>query len=199
LLVNIIDIGLGNVRSIEHWLDRSNLFHKRIFQIEGFTNDAIIIPGVASAGEYMHKLKEVGLDKELVKRSKQGQKIIGICLGFQLLTNFSEEDGGVECLGILKGSTKYIDNHKTHNGWDSFHLDARELSGNMHIKKKKKKIASGRVYFNHELKVELECKSHTSKLDNNITSFAIQDNVFGFQFHPEKSQRTGQEILELII
>lgn len=199
MLINIIDIGLGNVGSIEHWLDRSNLFYKRVFQIEDFTNDAIIIPGVASAGEYMRKLKEIGLDGELVKRSKQGQKIIGICLGFQLLTDYSEEDGGVECLGILKGSTKYIDNRKTHNGWDSFHLDARELSGNTHIKKKKKKIASGRVYFNHELKVELECMSHTSKLDNNITSFAIRDNIFGFQFHPEKSQRTGQEILELII
>ena len=197
-MVSIIDVGLGNVRSIEHWLDRSNLFYKRVPEVESVTDDVIIIPGVSSAGEYMRRLKERGLDKEIIDRSRQGQKIIGICLGFQILTDYSEEDGGIECLGILKGSTKYIDGHKTHNGWDAFHLDARKFSENLHIKKKQKKIVSGRVYFNHELRVELEL-SHASQLDNGITSFSIQDNIFGFQFHPEKSQKAGQELLELII
>lgn len=197
-MVSIIDVGLGNVRSIEHWLDRSNLFYKRVPEVESVTDDVIIIPGVSSAGEYMRRLKERGLDKEIIDRSRQGQKIIGICLGFQILTDYSEEDGGIECLGILKGSTKYIDGYKTHNGWDSFHLDARKFSENLHIKKKQKKIVSGRVYFNHELRVELE-RSHASQLDNGITSFSIQDNIFGFQFHPEKSQKAGQELLELII
>ena len=197
-MVSIIDVGLGNVRSIEHWLDRSNLFYKRVPEVESVTDDVIIIPGVSSAGEYMRRLKERGLDKEIIDRSRQGQKIIGICLGFQILTDYSEEDGGIECLGILKGSTKYIDEHKTHNGWDAFHLDARKFSENLHIKKKQKKIVSGRVYFNHELRVELEL-SHASQLDNGITSFSIQDNIFGFQFHPEKSQKAGQELLELII
>jgi imidazole glycerol-phosphate synthase subunit HisH len=197
-MVSIIDVGLGNVRSIEHWLDRSNLFYKRVPEVESVTDDVIIIPGVSSAGEYMRRLKERGLDKEIIDRSRQGQKIIGICLGFQILTDYSEEDGGIECLGILKGSTKYIDGYKTHNGWDSFHLDARKFSENLHIKKKQKKIVSGRVYFNHELRVELEL-SHASQLDNGITSFSIQDNIFGFQFHPEKSQKAGQELLELII
>jgi len=197
-MVNIIDVGLGNIRSIEHWIDRSNLLCKRVPDVESITDDVIIIPGVASAGEYMRRLKERGLDKEIIDRSRQGQKIIGICLGFQILTDYSEEDGGIECLGILKGSTKYIDEHKTHNGWDDFHLDARKFSENLHIKKKQKKIVSGRVYFNHELRVEVKC-SHASQLDNGITSFSIQDNIFGFQFHPEKSQNTGQELLELII
>ena len=198
-MINIIDVGLGNVRSIEHWLNRSNLFYKRVSNVEDFTDDAIIIPGVASAGEYMHRLKKSGLSIESIRRSKQGQKIIGICLGFQLLTDYSEEDGGIKCLGILKGSTKYIDNYKTHNGWDVFYFDTRELSKNSHVKKKQKKVVSGRVYFNHELKVELECVSYTGQLNNNITSFFIQNNVFGFQFHPEKSQKAGQELLELII
>jgi imidazole glycerol-phosphate synthase subunit HisH len=198
-MINIIDVGLGNVRSIEHWLSRSNLFYKRVSKVEDFTDDAIIIPGVASAGEYMHRLKKSGLNIEIIRRSKQGQKIIGICLGFQLLTDYSEEDGGIKCLGIIKGSTKYIDNYKTHNGWDIFYFDARELSNNSNVKKKQKKVVSGRVYFNHELKVELECISYTSQLNNNITSFFIHNNVFGFQFHPEKSQKAGQELLELIV
>ena len=199
MLINKIDIGLGNIRSIEHWLGRSDLSYKRVSQAQDFTNDPIIIPGVASAGEYMYKLKEFGLAKEIVKRSNQGQKIIGICLGFQLLAEYSEEDGGVECLGIIKGFVKYRNNHKTHNGWQSFYLDTRELNENTYFNKKKKKIVSGRVYFNHELIVEVKNTLHVSKLSNGITSFIVQDNIFGFQFHPEKSQKTGKEILELII
>jgi len=197
-MVNIIDVGLGNIRSIEHWLGRSNLLYKRVSDVSSITNDVIIIPGVASAGEYMRRLKERNLDKEIIVRSGQGQKIIGICLGFQILTEYSEEDGGTECLGILKGFTKYIDGYKTHNGWSAFDFDSRKLSKNLHFKKQRKKIVSGRVYFNHELEVELE-GAHAAKLDNGITSFFIQDNIFGFQFHPEKSQNTGQELLELII
>jgi len=197
-MINIIDVGLGNIRSIEHWLNRSNLLHTRVFHVESMTDDLIIIPGVASAGEFMGRLKEKGLDKEIITRSRQGQKIIGICLGFQILTNYSEEDGGVECLGILEGSAKYIDDYTTHNGWGDFYLDARDFHENIYIRKKQKKIISGRVYFNHELKVELEC-AHSSRLGNGITSFSIQNNIFGFQFHPEKSQLTGQKLLELII
>lgn len=197
-MINIIDVGLGNVGSIEHWLNRSNLLHRRVSVLGSFTDDAIVIPGVSSAGEFMSRLKEKGFDKEIIIRSKLGQKIIGICLGFQILTNFSEEDNGVECLGILEGATKYIDDNKTHNGWGDFHFDVRKFPKNKHIRKKQKKIVSGRVYFNHELEVELEC-SNSSRLDSGITSYAIQDNIFGFQFHPEKSQQTGQELLELII
>ena len=199
MTVNIIDVGLGNVRSIEHWLHRSNLFYNRVSKIEDLTTDVIVIPGVASAGEYMCKLKKSGLDKEIIRRAGQGQKIIGICLGFQILTDHSEENGGTECLGILKGSVKYIDNNKTHNGWDKFQLDARDLSRNNYLKKKQRKVVSGRVYFNHELRVDIDYLPHTVRLDNGITSFVIRDNIFGFQFHPEKSQKTGQELLELII
>jgi imidazole glycerol-phosphate synthase subunit HisH len=199
LSVNIIDVGLGNVRSIEHWLDRSNLFYTRVKEVGEITDDVIIIPGVASAGEYMHRLKESGIDKEIIKRSKCGQKIIGICLGFQILTDYSEEDGGTKCLGILKGSTEYIDEYKTHNGWSSFYIDARDLKKNTNIKSKKKKLVSGRVYFNHELKVKLDPKPLNYGSVGDITSYAIQNNIFGFQFHPEKSQQTGQELLEMII
>jgi len=199
LTFNIIDVGLGNVRSIEHWLDRSNLLYNRVTTKRDFSSGPIIIPGVASAGEYMQKLTDSGLDKAIVRRSRQGQKIIGICLGFQLLTDYSEEDGGVKCLGILKGSTKYIDKQKTHNGWEVFYFDSRDFDINPYIQKKRKKIVSGRVYFNHELRVELEPFIYSKKLNNKITSFAVKDNIFGFQFHPEKSQRTGQELLELII
>jgi len=200
LLINVIDVGLGNVRSIEHWLDRSNLFFKRTSHAkEVDSHGPIIIPGVASAGEYMYRLRHSNLDRRIVECAQQGQKIIGICLGFQLLTNYSEEDGGVKCLGILQGSTRYINGRENHNGWEKFYFDSREIAYSPHIRNKRKKIASGRVYFNHELQVDISQKAYIKQLDNGVTSFAVQDNIFGFQFHPEKSQKTGQDLLELIV
>jgi len=198
-MINIIDVGLGNIKSIEHWLDRSNLLYNRVSDKKDFSNDIIIIPGVASAGEYMFRLKKSGLNLEIIKRVRKGQKIIGICLGFQLLTDYSEEDGGTQCLGILKGSTKYIENFKTNNGWDNFYFDTRKMSKNFYVKKKLKKVISGRVYFNHELRVDLKERGYTAEINNNITSYFIKENIFGFQFHPEKSQKYGQELLELIV
>ena len=200
MVVNIIDVELGNIRSIEHWLDQCNLYSKRVSNITDFTEDVIIIPGVASAGEYMYRLKEAKLDKEIIRRSENRQKIIGICLGFQILTNYSEEDSGVKCLGLLNGVTKYMNNIKTHNGWSSFEMDTRKINKKVKIPKKRKKKVKGRVFFNHELVVDLDCsQAYINILENKIMSFAFKDNIFGFQFHPEKSQETGRDILRLLI
>ena len=98
MVINIVDVGLGNVCSIEHWLNKCSLISRRVKKVEDFSDDAIIIPGVASAGEFMKRLNQSGMDKEIIKKAKKKQKIIGICLGFQILTNFSAEDGGVKCL-----------------------------------------------------------------------------------------------------
>jgi len=189
LLVNIIDVGLGNIASIEHWVDSCQLSSKRVANTSQLTNDPIIIPGVASAGEYMDRLK----------RCQSGQKIIGICLGFQIMMNSSEEDSGVRCLGLLDGTTKYIKDKNTHNGWEDFKIDTREVKHNVFFPKKSTKKVDGRVYFNHELMVELEEDASTHILSNGITSYAFKHNIFGMQFHPEKSQQTGQDLLKLII
>jgi len=196
-----VDVGLGNFCSIEHWLNKSGLLSRRVSKVADFSDDAIIIPGVASAGEFMQRLNQSGMDKEIIKRAKSRQKIIGICLGFQILTNFSDEDGGVKCLGLLNGQTKYLRGAKTNNGWYPFNLDTRKIINNVHIPLHNKKKIKGRVFFNHELRVDLENSKdlHTSNLSNGITSFAFKENIFGFQFHPEKSQSTGRELLRLII
>ncbi len=156
MMINIIDVGLGNVKSVENYLHQCNFFYKRVSDFSQFSDDAIIIPGVASAGEYMHRLESCGLDKEIIKRSKLGQKIIGICLGFQIMSEFSEEDSGVKCLGLLDGVTKYIDSGKVHNGWESIKIDTREMDNSIIIQNRRKKNVKGRVYFNHELKVQLK-------------------------------------------
>jgi len=199
LVVNIIDVGLGNINSIEHWTRDCHLFPRRVTNIDQFTNGPIIIPGVASAGEYMERLKSLALDKEIIKRCQSGQKIIGICLGFQILSNYSEEDSGTNCLGLLNGVTRYIEDKKTHNGWEDIKIDTRRVKHNVSFPKKRVKKIDGRVFFNHELMIELEDDVYTHILSNGITSYAFKNNIFGMQFHPEKSQQTGQDLLKLII
>jgi imidazole glycerol-phosphate synthase subunit HisH len=199
LLVNIIDVGLGNISSIEHWAKNCQHSPKRITNASQLTNDPIIIPGVASAGEYMDRLSGLKLDKEIIRRCQSGQKIIGICLGFQIMTNYSEEDSGVRCLGLLNGTTKYIRDKKTHNGWEDFKIDTREVKHDVFFPKKVTKKVDGRVYFNHELTVELEEDVYTHILSSGIASYAFKNNIFGVQFHPEKSQQTGVDLLNLLI
>lgn len=201
MIINIVDVGLGNVCSIEHWLSKCSLISRRVSKVADFSDDAIIIPGIASAGEFMRRLNQSGMGKEIIKRAKTKQKIIGICLGFQILTNFSDEDGGVKCLGLLNGQTKYLKGAKTNNGWYSLDLDTRKIINTVNLPLKNKKKIKGRVYFNHELRVDLENSNDLfiSNLSHGITSFAFKENIFGFQFHPEKSQDTGRELLRLII
>ena len=139
MLINIIDVGLGNIGSIEHWVKSCQLSPKRVTNVSQLTNDPIIIPGVASAGEYMDRLSSLKLDKEIIKKYQSGQKIIGICLGFQIMMNYSEEDSGVRCLGLLNGATKYIKDKKTHNGWEDFKVDTRKVKHNAFFSKKKAK------------------------------------------------------------
>lgn len=199
LLINIIDVGLGNVISVEHWVKSCQLSSKRVTDVNQLTNGPIIIPGVASAGEYMSRLKKLKLDIEIINRCQAGQKIIGICLGFQILTNYSEEDSGVKCLGLINGITKYNKDKNTHNGWENLKIDTRKIKSNVSFPIKRVKKIDGRVYFNHELMVAIEEDAASHVLNNGVTSYSFKNNIFGFQFHPEKSQKTGQDLLNLII
>lgn len=204
-MINIIDIGLGNITSLEYWINSCNLFSKRVSTPSEFSNDIIVIPGVASAKEFMRRLRLAKLDQEIIQRSANGQKIVGICLGFQILTDFSQEDGGVKCLGLLKGKTVFLRSRQTNNGWKNFRLDGKiiteKYSSHIYLSAKKKRIVSGRVYFNHAFEVILENQPdiYSQTSDNGITSLAFNKNIFGFQFHPEKSQETGKELLKLLI
>ena len=177
MIVNIIDVGLGNISSIEHWVKRCQHSPKRISNVSQFSNDPIIIPGVASAGEYMNRLSSLKLDKEIISRGQSGQKIIGICLGFQIMTNFSEEDSGVKCLGLLNGTAKFFREKGTHNGWEDFKIDTREVKHDVFFPKKRKKKINGRMYFNHELMVDIDENLCTHILNNGVTSYAFKNNI----------------------
>ena len=87
--INVVDLGIGNIQSIKNWIERANIKVKLVSKPEKIDSEIIVLPGVGSAGPFMKKLRHSNFDKLIKNHFKQGKRIIGICLGFQVLTKFS--------------------------------------------------------------------------------------------------------------
>ena len=126
-MVNIIDLGTGNIKSIKDWVEKANMPAKRVTKFKEIDCDTLIIPGVGCAGPFMDKLKKSSFDKAIIEHARSGKKIIGICLGFQILGDHSEENGGVHGLGLIKGNVEKLGKSLTHNGWENFYFDKKKI------------------------------------------------------------------------
>lgn len=204
--VDIIDLGMGNVRSVSNLLKRLNTHGRRVCHPSELKSATVIIPGVGCAGSYFEKLHQAGFDTAIRELADEGKKIIGICLGFQILTHSSEESGGIEGLGLLNARTCRLSNSVTHNGWEAFHFDRRVVSSHQTCRSPRltrKYRVSGRVYYNHEYGVVSEDNDAynmpISHALNDYTSMMVKQNVVGIQFHPEKSQSTGLELVKQVL
>jgi len=199
----LIDYDAGNMRSVEkalRLLGDDPVITRNPETL--LAADRVILPGVGAYRDCMEKLKEYGLDNVIPGLIRQEKPFLGICLGMQLLFTSSEENmeenGGkpVAGLGILKGRIRKIPSDGglkiPHMGWNSLHVnpESRLLKG----------IPDGAyVYFVHSyyLKAE-ERKLVAATADYGVTIDAAVEcgNVFGCQFHPEKSSDTGLRILK---
>ena len=99
---DILDLNSGNMRSVENWLLRQNCIGNKISKPSQMESELWIIPGVGAVGEYMKKLKLTGFDSAIKDFAVNGKRVLGICLGFQILMEFSEEDGGWSALVCLE-------------------------------------------------------------------------------------------------
>ena len=193
----IIDYGVGNLFSLSSSL-------KTVGETPVVTGspeqikkaDRLILPGVGAFGDAMEKLKQDGLDKVIKEEALSGKPLLGICLGMQLLFDKSFEFGEHEGLGLISGSVvpmlgRLPDKLKIpHIGWNSL-----ELTGKSRIFRF---INSGDwVYFVHSYFADGCEKSVTAVTESGITLTAAAENgnVFGCQFHPEKSGAAGLNIL----
>lgn len=193
----IIDYGVGNLFSLSSSL-------KAVGETPVVTGspeqikkaDRLILPGVGAFGDAMEKLKQDGLDKVIKEEALSGKPLLGICLGMQLLFDKSFEFGEHEGLGLISGSVvpmlgRLPDKLKIpHIGWNSL-----ELTGKSRIFRF---INSGDwVYFVHSYFADGCEKSVTAVTEYGIklTAAAENGNVFGCQFHPEKSGAAGLNIL----
>ena len=197
-MIAITDYGVGNLFSIKSSLDtvgaESVITSDANVLIQA---DKIILPGVGAFRDAQKKLSESGLDKVIINEAQKGKPILGICLGMQLLFEKSYEYGEYEGLGLIKGKIRPIADvigeglSIPHIGWNPL------------IMKKKsplyKYVKDGEcVYFVHSYYAANcdESVSATAEYGCELTASAEQGNVFGCQFHPEKSGKTGLNILK---
>ena len=186
-MIAIIDYGAGNIKSLQFALDRLGVKSVLTSDLNKILNaDKVIFPGQGAAKSAMEKLKQQGLDKLILNLK---QPVLGICLGMQLLCEFTEE-GNIEGLGIIKGTVKRFTNEVKvpQMGWNSIHrlngplFDGIEAGAYMYL------VHS---YFVPDLKETMAISNY-----NGPFSVALQkDNFYGVQFHPEKSSTKGQLLL----
>lgn len=196
-MIAIIDYGVGNLFSLKSSLDSigADAFITNDFSpIENA--DKIILPGVGAFGDASKKLFESGLSELLISEAKKNKPILGICLGMQLLLEKGYEYGEHKGLGLIPGEIRPISdvipqNLKIpHIGWNS--LKFKKPS------KLFKYINDGDfVYFVHSYH-GTNCEENTiatSEYGAELTAAVENGNIYGCQFHPEKSGKVGLQIL----
>lgn len=185
--VVIIDYGAGNVRSVQFALERVGIQAKLTNDPETIRDaDRIIFPGQGAASSAMLKLRQCGLD-QLLPQLKQ--PLLGICLGMQLLFESSAE-GDTQGLGIISGQVKRFTQGKIPQmGWNTI----AQLKGPLFNKIPE----SAYMYLVHSYYAPLVSETIATANYGIPYTVAVQkDNFFGVQFHPEKSSKAGQQLLE---
>ena len=191
-MIGIVNYGAGNIFSLTAALDRLGLEYGMINQESEFDlYNRIIIPGVGHAGTAMKKLVDTGLVPKIKSLTKP---VLGICVGMQLITDFSEE-GNSDMLGIIPVKTlrfqEVVSKKVPHMGWNQIAFDDESPLF-------KEILANTYFYFVHSYFIEFNTKFTIAFCNYGIKfSAAIQkDNFYGVQFHPEKSGLAGEMLLK---
>ena len=193
-MITVIDYGLGNLASVANALEKLEIPYEISSNVYVLKNaKAFILPGVGAAGQGMKNLKAKGIDNVLINQAKNGTPILGICLGMQLLFSSSEE-GNVECLELVKGKVKKFNStlKVPQIGWNQV-----EKSEETRLLKSIKN--NSYLYFVNSYYCEPENKDISkgkTDYDLKFCSVLEKDNIYGVQFHPEKSGDVGLQLLK---
>lgn len=194
-MITIVDYGMGNLRSVQKAMEYMNITSTISSEPEEIIkSEGIIIPGVGAFPDAMKNMKKSNMDKAIKLAAEEGKPILGICLGMQLLFEESEEVSKCEGFGLLKGNIKKIEGavKVPHMGWNSlkFNNSCILLNG---VKE------DGYVYFVHSYYAEIkeeDVLNAYSIYEKIIPAVVSKKNIFGVQFHPEKSGEEGMKILK---
>lgn len=206
--IAIVDYGMGNIASVKkacvHFGASARVVTK---PKELGMADKIILPGVGAFGDAMRQLTKMGLGSAIKEKILSGVPFLGICLGMHLLFEKSQESKGVKGLGVLGGEvTRFKDTclpagrkklKVPHMGWNNIQVKSQKAKGKNTILKGVKD--NSYVYFCHSYYVKPKDKTIVAAetdYGGKFASIIAKDNIFGIQFHPEKSQSTGLKILE---
>jgi glutamine amidotransferase len=192
--IAILDYGMGNLRSVEKALEHVGVTASLTSDGDEVRAAAgVILPGVGAFPRAMERIRELGLDELIAERRGEGVPILGICLGLQLLFDSSSELGGAGGLRLLEGPVGELeaDGLKVpHIGWEPVHWEreSRLTDG----------IPSGTpFYFVHSFapRPRDEDLLGSAEYGARFACAAERENVFGVQFHPEKSSAAGLRLL----
>lgn len=195
-MIAVIDYDAGNIMSVCKALDHIGAEHvltRDAGEIEAC--EGLILPGVGAFGDAMNNLQKYGLTQVLKKFAESGKPFLGICLGMQLLFEKSEESEGVEGLSLLKGECLRFP--------DSTGLKIPQIGWNSLTFPNRTRLFDGLkdntfVYFVHSYYVKAQDPADVAAVcDYGIVFHAAveRNNIFGCQFHPEKSSEDGLKIL----
>ena len=204
MFVGIIDLGINNLTSVQRAFSVPLKPTDSLIVIEDDSNveqpDLIILPGLGSFGAGMTALRERKLIEKIKKWNQEGAKVVGICLGMQLLGTSSEESVGITGLDLIQSRVKRLPVEQgeriPHTGWAKTNLayDLRAFS---------EFTTQGDFYFVHSYHLIPENEKHiltrTPFGGYNFASSIFSENILGLQFHPEKSGSKGKKLISEII
>ena len=198
-MIAIVNYGVGNLYSLKSSFDSLGIETVVTGDAEEIKKaDKIILPGGGAFRDAANSLKDCGLDKVIIDEAKKGKPLMGICLGMQMLFEKSYEYGEYEGLGLIKGSVCPIsdviphDLKTPHIGWNALRLHG-EKSPIYKYKNEGDCVYFVQSYYGADCG---ESVIATAEYGENITAAVARDNVFGCQFHPEKSGEVGLKILK---
>lgn len=194
-MIGIIDYGMGNLFSVSKALERLGVDYFISEEKEELLSaDALILPGVGAFPDAMERLNETGLTEMIQRYVESGKPLLGICLGMQLLFEQSKENKLTKGLSILPGEVVRFageDYKVPHMGWNrlKFNNSSTILAN----------IEEDFVYFVHSYYVKTSARDvviASCDYDVEVPAVVGRGNVFGMQFHPEKSGKLGMKLLQ---
>ncbi|HIR51476.1 MAG TPA: imidazole glycerol phosphate synthase subunit HisH [Candidatus Avoscillospira avicola] len=201
-MIAVIDYGVGNLFSLRRSLE----FVGAEATVSGDAAvlrraDKLILPGVGAFGDAAAKLRATGLDQVVLEQAAAGKPLLGICLGMQLLFEESEEYGIHPGLGLLKGRVVAMEGRLPaglpipHIGWNGLRLVKSDCPLFRETKD------GDCVYFVHSFYAEgcEDSLAATAEYGLDLTATVWRDNVYGCQFHPEKSGPVGLKMLRAFV
>jgi glutamine amidotransferase len=191
-VIVVVDYGMGNLRNVRRAFEH-------LSQEVRLTNDPteivsasrVVLPGVGAFGEAVRRIDDLGLRKPLLEYVAAGKPLLGICLGMQLLFPRSEEEPGSAGLGLLEGRVKKFGPGVKipHIGWN----DVQPVGGSFFFSRERDQTS---FFFVHSYYVgDTAWRIGTTTHGVEFSSAVQKENVVGFQFHPEKSQEAGLQLL----